>query len=282
MIGALIPYWVAARVLSATCTVAHVLKEKIQSQFAEKGAEIIKVDAVPNYDQCVQSATAESLWQLLPILTLVLSTPIIVGLVLGKASVAAVILGCIISGTPFSVSLSNAAGAWSMSKQDLEARNLGPRAGHNEAKSALMEQQALLGDAQDSPELREAQEEVEATAARPAYLIAEQCDLIGRPLKDAVDPAVNIAMKEVSVAALVFGPFFASMRGGFGTIGCWVSAGCDADQYPLEGMDYFIIVVTSLVIALLTARCLWFNQFCGIKPTAPITAVSDDGTAKSE
>ena len=70
--------------------------------------------------------------------------------------------------------------------------------GHNEAKSALMEQQALLGsgaliltricnrnricaltcflcsgDAQDSPEVREAQEEVEATAARPAYLIAE-------------------------------------------------------------------------------------------------------------
>jgi len=101
-----------------------------------------------------------------------------------------------------------------------------------------------------------------------AYKCAQNLEAVGDSLKDAVAPAVNIMMKEVAILCLVFGPYFASSRGGYGSLGCDLTAHCDGTKYPMQFFDY--IVVISYGIAACWGAVLFINYTvlpnCGSEP----------------
>jgi K(+)-stimulated pyrophosphate-energized sodium pump len=101
-----------------------------------------------------------------------------------------------------------------------------------------------------------------------AYKCAQNLEAVGDALKDAVAPAVNIMMKEVAILCLVFGPYFASSRGGYGSLGCDLTAHCDGTKYPMQFFDYIIVIAYG--IAACWGAVLFINYTvlpnCGSEP----------------
>merc|ERR1712146_677340 len=96
---------------------------------------------------------------------------------------------------------------------------------------------------------------VELCKPKPAFEAAEIGEHIADPLKDAVAPAMPTLMKQLSIICCVFGPYFASARVGYGTLGCDFSRNCDAEKYPMEGFDILICIVYACVGLFFT--CVW-------------------------
>jgi len=254
LIGAMLPFVLGTMVLSAITRVAHKMKEEIQEQFEEHKEEILypQEDQFyrPHYDDVIEHATQESLLELAPIGLFLLMLPVSAGLLFGKACVAALVIGCILSGVPFAVSASNSGGVWEMVVQDLASQGKGPTNDYDGALFALM----VARDGGDRDQIAKAEEKVKKSVGMPDHQAAEVCAAVGEQLKDAVGPAINIMMKELAITAVVFGPFFANVRGGFGTIGCSLTVDCDSSKYPLEGFDYVIILATIVFVLAIAIR----------------------------
>ena len=67
--------------------------------------------------------------------------------------------------------------------------------------------------------------------AAQAHKAAVIGDTVGDPLKGTSGPALNVLMKLMAIIALVFAPFVASTRDGYGLIGCSLERECSAPLY---------------------------------------------------
>merc|ERR1712100_193444 len=95
-------------------------------------------------------------------------------------------------------------------------------------------------------------------------------------MKDAISPTISILMKELAVISLVLVPFFASVRGGFGTIGCAISRDCDAVEYSMQGFDYLVILIfgtMAMIFCLLRVR-----EHCASQSQFPLDVAEDTTT----
>lgn len=196
LMGAMMPYVFSAMSLKSVGTTAKQMLKKIEDQFESANGKLIfhkKVNPLKDmpmwYDECIQvgaeAALGETMW---PVIVLV-GSPLLVGVVLGKYALSGLLVGVIISGVQLAMSASNAGGAWDNAKKKLE-------------------QDGLAGSAE--------------------HAAAMTGDTVGDPLKDTAGPAVNVLMKLMAVIALVFAPLIAATRDGHGLLGCSLVADCKA------------------------------------------------------
>ena len=251
LVGAMLPFAVSTMVLNAVFNTAEKLKQNIQQQFRDRWDSIKVQRSRPKYTECITAATTESLRQLVPIGALILLAPLSVGLLLGTGAITGLLLGCVLSAVPHAVSCANSGGLWQSVHRHFQY--LGPTDSYNRYKSQLV---AAEHDG-NLKEIKEAKRKLLENGPKPAYEAAAICETVGDPLKDMVASSMSILMKELAMISLVMVPFFSSVRGGYGTIGCDIDRDCNAEKYPMEGFDLLLLgIFGALGLGLTVRQCV--------------------------
>merc|ERR1712100_223464 len=129
----------------------------------------------PDYDRCIQIATAASLREMITPGALVIGSPLVAGLCFGKNACAGLLSGALVSSVQLAISMSNTGGAWDNAKKYISAGLLLDKNGVPYAKDSEVRKNSVTGDT------------------------------VGDPLKDTSGPALNIVMKLTAIISLVFG-----------------------------------------------------------------------------
>jgi inorganic pyrophosphatase len=168
--GAMMPYWFSAMTMKSVGIAANDMVRECNRQFP-----MIMQGAAPEYDHCVAISTKASLREMIAPGALVILSPLLFGVVLGKNATAGLLCGALVSGVQLAISMSNSGGAWDNAKKYIEAGGLGEGKGKRTPPHA----NAVIGDT------------------------------VGDPLKDTSGPALNIVMKLCAIMSLVFGSVIA-------------------------------------------------------------------------
>lgn len=168
LIGAAIPFLIAAMTMSAVGRAAFAIVEEVRRQFREiKG--LLEGKAKPDTARCVSISTTAALREMiLPGLSAVLA-PVLVGFLIGREALGGLLAGALVSGVMLALMMANAGGAWDNAKKFIEAGNLG-------GKGSDAHKAAVVGDT------------------------------IGDPFKDTSGPSMNILIKLMSIVSLVIAP----------------------------------------------------------------------------
>jgi inorganic pyrophosphatase len=175
LFGAMLPFWFSAMTMKSVGLAAMDMVNEIRRQFQDPA--VADGSKEPDYDACVRIATQAALHQMVPPAALVMLTPILVGVIFGKHSLAGLLPGAIVSGVQMAISSSNTGGAWDNAKKYIEGGALG-------GKGSPQHAAAVIGDT------------------------------VGDPLKDTSGPALNILIKLMAIISVVFAPIVQSNMGG--------------------------------------------------------------------
>ncbi|MCD6261636.1 MAG: sodium-translocating pyrophosphatase [Deltaproteobacteria bacterium] len=169
-IGAMVPMLCAALTMTSVGKAAFAIVEEIRRQFRDiPGLLEGKEGAKPEPAKCVAIATNASLKEMIAPGLVAILTPVLVGFLLGKESLAGVLLGATVMGAFLALFMANAGGAWDNAKKWIEEGNMGGKGSDNHKA-------AVVGDT------------------------------VGDPFKDTSGPAMNILIKLMSVVSLVIAP----------------------------------------------------------------------------
>ena len=172
LIGGMLPYFFSSLLFRAVGDCANMMIEEVRRQFREiPGLREGKEGVVPDSDRCVDIATQGAIKGMMLPGILAVAYPIGIGLVMGAAGLAGMLVGAIVSGVMLGISAANSGGAMDNAKKYIEDGNYGGK--NSEAHKA-----AVVGDT------------------------------VGDPLKDTVGPSINILIKLMCVIALVLAPLF--------------------------------------------------------------------------
>ena len=179
LFGAMLPYWFSAMTMKSVGLAAMDMVNEIRRQFQDP--KIADGTKEPDYAACVSIATEAALQQMIAPGCLVLFSPILVGILFGKYTLAGLLPGALVSGVQMAISSSNTGGAWDNAKKYIERGGLKDK---NKGKGSPQHAAAVIGDT------------------------------VGDPLKDTSGPALNILIKLMAIISLVFAPVFQSKLGG--------------------------------------------------------------------
>jgi inorganic pyrophosphatase len=177
-VGAMLPYWFSAMTMKSVGLAAMDMVNEIRRQFQDP--RIVDGTVEPDYNACVQIATQAALRQMIAPATLVITAPIVTGILFGKFALAGLLPGALVSGVQMAISSSNTGGAWDNAKKFIEAGGLGKGKGKGS----------------------------------PQHAAAVTGDTVGDPLKDTSGPALNILIKLMAIISVVFAPVVQSKFGG--------------------------------------------------------------------
>ncbi|MFH0924396.1 MAG: sodium-translocating pyrophosphatase [bacterium] len=167
-IGGMIPFIFSAMTMQAVGRAAFSIVEEVRRQFREiKG--LMEGKVMPDSARCVDITTKGALKEMIVPGVMAVVAPIAIGIILGTEALGGFLVGSLISGVPLAVMLSNAGGAWDNAKKYIEEGNLG-------GKGSEPHKAAVVGDT------------------------------VGDPFKDTSGPAINILLKLMAVASLIFAP----------------------------------------------------------------------------
>jgi len=173
LVGALLPFYISSRLIAAVGTTASKIVEEVRRQFREvKG--LLDGSAKPDYASCVSIATKGAIRELYLPAVIVVVTPILVGVILGPAAVAGVLMGGVLSGLYLAYHMANSGAAWDNAKKFLEV----------EGKKRTVE-----------------------------HTVAVSGDLVGDPYKDTAGPSLNTVIKVLNTVAIVFVTIFVGLVG---------------------------------------------------------------------
>ena len=169
-IGGMVPMTCAALTMTSVGKAAYSIVEEIRRQFREipgllEGKEGVKGDS----STCVSIATNSALKEMVKPGLIAVLTPVAVGFLLGKETLAGVLIGATVMGAFLALFMSNGGGAWDNAKKYIEE-------GHFGGKGSDNHKAAVVGDT------------------------------VGDPFKDTSGPAMNILIKLMSVVSLVIAP----------------------------------------------------------------------------
>ena len=167
-VGSMLPFIFAALTMESVGKAAQSIVIEVRRQFKEI-AGLMEGTAEPDYAACVNLCTKSAQKEMVLPSVLAVCAPIVGGIFLGVNGVAGMLLGSTVSGFILAIMLSNAGGAWDNAKKHIEAGNFG-------GKGSDCHKAAVVGDT------------------------------VGDPFKDTSGPSINILIKLVSVAAIVFLP----------------------------------------------------------------------------
>ncbi len=167
-IGGMLPFVFCALTMRAVGKGASLIVNEVRRQFRQIPG-IMRWKAKPDYNRCIGISTEAALRNMALPAALAIVTPVMVGLILGPEALGGLLLGAIVTGLLLAITLANAGGAWDNAKKYIEAGRFGGKG--SEAHAA-----AVIGDT------------------------------VGDPFKDTSGPSLNILIKLMSMAALLFAP----------------------------------------------------------------------------
>lgn len=165
-IGATLAFVFSALTMQAVGKSAMSMIEEVRRQFREKPGILEGTDK-PDYASCVAISTRDAQAQMVLPSMLVVLVPLLTGLVLGPAAVMGLLTGGLVGGFLLAIMMANAGGAWDNAKKYIELGNHGGKG--SEAHKA-----GVIGDT------------------------------VGDPYKDTSGPALNVLIKLMAIAAVVF------------------------------------------------------------------------------
>ena len=166
-LGGGLAYLFCSLAIDAVSHSAVRIIDEVRRQFREITG-IWDGTAKPDYNRCVDIATGAALKNMLLPGSIAVISPVVVGIVLGRAALAGMLMGATLCGVLLALFMSNSGGAWDNAKKLIEEDGKG-----SEAHKA-----AVIGDT------------------------------VGDPLKDTAGPSLNILIKLMSIVALLFAPMF--------------------------------------------------------------------------
>lgn len=170
LIGALMPFAIAAMTMKAVGRAADKMVDEIRRQF-KTITGLLEGKAKPDTAACIDIVTKGALKEMiLPGLIAVLA-PLFVGFILGTETLGGFLAGAAAAGVLLGLMMTNSGAAWDNSKKWIEEGNLGGK----------------------------------GTATHAAAVVG---DTVGDPFKDTTGPSMNILIKLMSVVSLVFAPVF--------------------------------------------------------------------------
>jgi K(+)-stimulated pyrophosphate-energized sodium pump len=172
LIGGAMPWLFSALSIRAVSRAAGAIVEEVRRQFKLPG--IMEGKTKPDYAQVVGISTRSAQKELIPLATISVLMPLIVGLVLQVEALGGFLAGVILSGQLLAVFMANAGGAWDNAKKMIEdePRNLV----ENTGKGSERHKAGVVGDT------------------------------VGDPLKDTAGPALNPMIKVVNLVSLLAAP----------------------------------------------------------------------------
>jgi K(+)-stimulated pyrophosphate-energized sodium pump len=169
LVGGALPFLFTAQTMRAVGTAAFAMIEEVRHQFRSIPG-LLEGKARPDYKRCVEISTTAALREMIAPAVLVITSPLLMGLLFGIESLAGLLAGSLVTGLVTAVASSNSGGAWDNAKKYIEAGSCG-------GKGSDAHKAAVVGDT------------------------------VGDPFKDTSGPALNILMKLMAILSLVFAPF---------------------------------------------------------------------------
>ena len=170
LVGAMVPFLFSALVINSVGKAANKMVLEIRNQFREH-PDILKGTEKPDYNRCIDIATKASLKEMILPGVIAVGTPILVGVLLGKEGLGALLIGALASSIMLAIFMANAGGAWDNAKKYIESMGM------------------------------------KGTEAHHASVTG---DTVGDPLKDTAGPTMDILIKMMSVIALIMAPMLSS------------------------------------------------------------------------
>ena len=170
-LGAMFPFLFAALTINAVGRAAHQMIEEVRRQFREiPGLREGEEGVVPEYDKCVDIATASALREMVLPGALAVSLPIVIGYI-DTQVLGGFLAGALVTGFLLAIFMANAGGAWDNAKKFIEAGAYG-------GKGSDAHKAAVIGDT------------------------------VGDPFKDTAGPSMNIVIKVMTIVSLIFAAAF--------------------------------------------------------------------------
>lgn len=166
----MIVYLFSSTAIRAVGKAAQYVILEVRRQFREIPG-IMEGTAKPDYAKTVDIVTKGALKEMVIPGLIVVVTPILVGVILGKEAAAAFLMIGTISGVILALFLNNGGGAWDNAKKFIELGNYGGK--NSEAHKA-----SVVGDT------------------------------VGDPFKDTAGPSLHVLIKLISTITLVFVALF--------------------------------------------------------------------------
>ncbi len=172
LLGGALPWLFSALSIRAVSRAASQIVDEVRKQFRIPG--IMEGTVKPDYARVVGISTRSAQRELIPLATIAVLMPIIVGLVLQVEALGGFLAGVIVSGQLLAVFMANAGGAWDNAKKSIEdePRNIK----ENTGKGCERHKAGVVGDT------------------------------VGDPLKDTAGPALNPMIKVVNLVSLLIAP----------------------------------------------------------------------------
>ena len=174
-VGGMLPFLFYAMTMSSVSKAAYQMIEEVRRQFRTIPG-ILEGTGKPDYKSCVAISTTAALKEMLVPGIMAVAAPLVVGVLLGPASLGGLLAGSLVTGVMVAIFMSNAGGAWDNAKKYIEDGNHG-------GKGSEAHRAAVVGDT------------------------------VGDPFKDTSGPAINILIKLMTIVSLVFAPLFLSIGG---------------------------------------------------------------------
>ena len=182
-IGATTAFYFAAMTMRAVGRAAGGMVEEVRRQFRENPG-ILQGTTRPDYARCVEISTAAAQKEMIAPSVLALIVPVVVGVLFGVAGVLGLLGGTLTAGFALAIMMANAGGAWDNAKKYIEE-------GHHGGKGSEAHKGAVIGDT------------------------------VGDPFKDTSGPSLNILIKLMSMASVVFAGLITFFGDGVGLIAMW-------------------------------------------------------------
>jgi K(+)-stimulated pyrophosphate-energized sodium pump len=177
LIGSVLPFLVGSTTMTAVGKAAQEIVKEIARQFKEIPG-LREGKAEPEPAKIVDIATKAALKEMVLPGMIAVASPVIVGFLMGPATLAGMLAGSLAVGATMSLFMANAGGAWDNAKKFIEKGGL---PGHPKGSDA--HKAAVVGDT------------------------------VGDPFKDTSGPGVAILIKVMSVVSLLIAQLIATIGG---------------------------------------------------------------------
>lgn len=167
-VGGLLPFFLSSLTMAAVGEAAFEMIHEIRRQFREITG-LLEGTADPDTARCVDIATTAALKKMILPGVVAVSSPVIVGVLLGPASLGGMLGGALLSCVLLALMMANAGGAWDNAKKYVEKGNLG-------GKGSDVHASVVVGDT------------------------------VGDPFKDTSGPSMNILINVMAIVSLVIAP----------------------------------------------------------------------------
>ena len=209
LVGSMLPYWFSAMTMKSVGVAAMEMVKEVKRQFDTIPGllEGAPGHGPPDHARCIKISTDASLREMVPPAILVMTAPIVTGVMFGVEAVVGLLAGGLVSGVQLAISASNTGGAWDNAKKYVEKGGL---------FIDMPKRDEVTGEIVRNMDGTPVMTPVRQRKGGECHKAAVVGDTVGDPLKDTSGPALNILMKLMAIISLVFADFFMSINNGQG------------------------------------------------------------------